>query len=134
MRIVLDTNVVISALIWGGTPYKLIEAAVDSDVVLCTSPALLDELRAVLAREHLAVRLERQQSAMEAAVALYAALTITVFPTEAPPVVQEIPTMTKSSQQPLRPLPISLSRGTASSWHSAGTQGSGLSRRPKLSR
>ena len=87
MRIVLDTNVVISALIWSGTPYKLIEAAVDGDVALCTSPALLDELRTVLARQHLATRLERQQSSMEKAVALYAALTIKVFPIEALPVV-----------------------------------------------
>jgi len=87
LRIVLDTNVVISALIWGGTPFKLIEAAANGDVVLCTSPALLDELRSVLAREHLAARLERQHSSMEEAVALYAALAINVFPAEVPSVV-----------------------------------------------
>ena len=27
MRLVRDTNVVVSALVWGGVPYKLIEAA-----------------------------------------------------------------------------------------------------------
>ena len=41
MRLVLDTNVVVSALIWGGLPYKLIEAAVAGDIELVTSPALL---------------------------------------------------------------------------------------------
>jgi len=55
--------------------------------VLCTSPALLDELRTVLAREHLAVRLERQQSSVEETVTLYAALSVTEFPIEALPVV-----------------------------------------------
>jgi uncharacterized protein len=48
VRIVPDTNVVVSALIWGGTPYKLIAAALDGRLALCTAPALLTELRAVL--------------------------------------------------------------------------------------
>ena len=87
MRIVLDTNVVVSALLWGGTPYKLVEAAVEGDLVLCTSPALLVELRTVLTREHLASRLQRQRSSVEEAIALYAALAISVTPLATPPVV-----------------------------------------------
>ena len=87
MRIVLDTNVVISALIWGGTPYRLIEAAVDGGLELYTSPALLAELHAVLARKHLASRLQRLGSSVDEAVALYAALAISVSPPEVPPVV-----------------------------------------------
>ena len=31
MRVVLDTNVVASALLWGGTPERLIELAGDAD-------------------------------------------------------------------------------------------------------
>ena len=91
VRIVLDTNVVVSALIWGGTPYKLVQAAVDRDLVLCTSPALLDELRGVLARPHLAGRLVRQRSSVAQAVALYGALAICMSPTDVPPVVAEDP-------------------------------------------
>ena len=87
VRILLDTNVVVSALIWGGTPYKLIEAAVNGDLILCTSPALLAELRVVLTREHLASRLERQRATVEEAVALYAALAVCVSPTTTPRVV-----------------------------------------------
>ena len=56
MRPVLDTNVVVSAVIWGGMPYRLLQAATDGDLELYTSPALLAELRSVLAREHLASR------------------------------------------------------------------------------
>jgi len=52
VRLVLDTNVVVSALVWGGTPYKLLQAATVGGVELVTSPALLAELRGVLAREH----------------------------------------------------------------------------------
>ena len=87
MRIVLDTNVVVSALIWGGTPYKLIEAAARGDVDLCTSPALLAELGGVLNREHLARRLERQRASVEEAIALYAGLAVTMSPTNVQRVV-----------------------------------------------
>ena len=65
MRLVLDTNVVVSALIWGGVPYKLIEAAAAGDNELVTSSALLAELRDVLGREHLVSRLAKQRSSVE---------------------------------------------------------------------
>lgn len=80
MRIVLDTNVVVSALIWGGTPYRLIQAAADGDIELCTSPALLIELRDVLGRAHLASRLARQRSSIEQALGFYGELAISVSP------------------------------------------------------
>lgn len=51
MRIVLDTNVVLSALLWRGTPYRLLEAIRNrGETRLFTSPALLDELAGVLTR------------------------------------------------------------------------------------
>lgn len=51
MRIVLDTNVVISALLWRGPPYHLLAVlrAVPA-AQLYTSPTLLDELAEVLSR------------------------------------------------------------------------------------
>ncbi len=45
MKLVLDTNIVISALIWGSKPYELIRAATEGDIELYTSPALLAELQ-----------------------------------------------------------------------------------------
>ena len=87
MRIVLDTNVVISALVWGGVPYKLIEAAAAGDVELVTSPALLAELRDVLGREHLASRLAAQRSTALQAIAFYSELAISVSPLSTPRVV-----------------------------------------------
>jgi predicted nucleic acid-binding protein len=51
MRLVLDTNVVFSALLWRGKPYQLLDAlSRRPDVYLFSSPALLEELADVLAR------------------------------------------------------------------------------------
>jgi hypothetical protein len=49
-RLVLDTNVVVSALLWGGTPRLLLEAARERRVELFTSTPLLAELTEILNR------------------------------------------------------------------------------------
>ena len=87
MRLVLDTNVVVSALVWGGVPYKLIEAAAAGDIELVTSPALLAALRDVLGRVHLVSRLAQQRSTVDETIALYAELAIGVSPLATPRVV-----------------------------------------------
>ena len=48
MRLVLDTNVVVSGLFWGGPPRRLLDLARDGRVVLFSSGVLLDELAGVL--------------------------------------------------------------------------------------
>lgn len=51
MRLVLDTNVALSALLWRGTPYRLLAAIRQrGDVPLISSAALLEELAGVLTR------------------------------------------------------------------------------------
>ncbi len=52
MRLVLDTNVVLSALLWRGTPYRLLDALRQSapTVQLYSSMPLLEELADVLGR------------------------------------------------------------------------------------
>lgn len=80
MRAVLDTNVVVSALLWGGTPERLIQAAIDGALELATSPALIEELREVLARPPLASRLTQERMRAEQAVSLYARLATQVSP------------------------------------------------------
>ncbi len=54
MRLVVDTNVVISALLWDGTPKALFALAQTRDLDFYTSRALLDELADVLSRRKLA--------------------------------------------------------------------------------
>ena len=48
MRLVLDTNVLVSAFLWRGAPNQMIERASEGEVQLFTSRALLDELSEVL--------------------------------------------------------------------------------------
>lgn len=48
MRFLLDTNVLVSALIWGGKPLTLLELASAPQHQIYSSPALLDELRNTL--------------------------------------------------------------------------------------
>lgn len=51
MRVVLDANVLVSAVIsTAGPPREIVDAWVDERFELIASPALLDELRDVLAR------------------------------------------------------------------------------------
>ena len=58
MRLVLDTNVVMSALLWRGKPYQLLEAIRErSNLQLYSSGVLLEELADVLTRPTAAKRL-----------------------------------------------------------------------------
>lgn len=61
MKIVLDTNVFISGVFFGGPPYLLLQAWRDGIIQLVISPEILDEYRRVgeiLAEEHPAIDLE----------------------------------------------------------------------------
>ncbi|MCA1695199.1 MAG: putative toxin-antitoxin system toxin component, PIN family [Actinobacteria bacterium] len=51
MRVLLDTNVLVSAILFGGVPRQLLEAALTGDLDLITSQPLLAELETVLTRK-----------------------------------------------------------------------------------
>lgn len=48
MRVVIDTNVLISALFWGGHPRRVVDQAIAGQVQAVTSPQLLSEFARVL--------------------------------------------------------------------------------------
>ena len=50
MRIVADTNVIVSAFLWGGTPRRLLDAVQTRQLELFTSHDLIAELEEVLSR------------------------------------------------------------------------------------
>ena len=54
MRLVVDTNVLVSAFLWHGMPGRLIELAAEQDIELFTSRILLDELAETLNKKKLA--------------------------------------------------------------------------------
>lgn len=64
MRIVIDTNLLVSAYISPGTPRRLLDAAFDGAFELCTSETLLAELLDVLGRAHIAPRMPRAAAAV----------------------------------------------------------------------
>ncbi len=58
MRLVLDTNIVIAALLWHGPPRQLLDQIIDrSDIELYSSSPLLSELSEVLLRPRFAQRI-----------------------------------------------------------------------------
>ena len=50
MRVTADTNLIVSAALWGGNPRRVIDAARDGFFDLYTSPVLITELRGILGR------------------------------------------------------------------------------------
>lgn len=92
MRLVLDTNTAISALLWHGAPGKLIDAAQTKTVSLFTSAPLLAELRGVLLRDKFSKQL-KTKSLMPGEVADgYAALASIVTPAVIAPTIAQDPT------------------------------------------
>ena len=87
MRLVLDTNTVVSGLVWGGVPGQLIESAVASKVHLITSLPLLDELQAVLFRKKFAGLFAAQETNAGTLFEGYAALVQLVVPAEIGPII-----------------------------------------------
>jgi predicted nucleic acid-binding protein len=71
LRLVLDTNIVVAALLWSGPPRRLIEAAIAGEVELFSSPVLLDELAHTLGYAKFAARIENFGTRIAALVAQY---------------------------------------------------------------
>jgi len=50
LRVILDTNVLISAILFGGKPRRILEKAIRGEIRLCLSEPMLEELKGVLQR------------------------------------------------------------------------------------
>jgi len=59
VRIVIDTNIWVSGLLWRGMPWKLLCLAEAGEIELCMAPPMLVELAEVLSYERLQPRLEQ---------------------------------------------------------------------------
>jgi len=57
VRVVIDTNIWVSGMLWRGLPWQLLRLAEQGAVELCMAPAMLAELAEVLAYERLQPRL-----------------------------------------------------------------------------
>jgi putative PIN family toxin of toxin-antitoxin system len=91
VRVVLDTNLLVSALISSGVPRQLLDAARAGVFELCTSEVLLAELLEVLERTHLAGRLEEAGLTASGIVEMLRGMADVVTPLAVPQVVQSAP-------------------------------------------
>ena len=80
MRLVLDTNVVASGLLWSGAPRLLLQARREKRIELFTSPALLAELTEILARSKFDKKIEASSLSIDEIVDRYAVLAALVRP------------------------------------------------------
>ena len=80
MRLVLDTNVVASAFLWGGVPRQLVQAAREKRVELFTSMPLLAELTDILGRRKFEKKIVASTLSVDQLVDRYAELAVLVRP------------------------------------------------------
>ncbi len=80
MRLVLDTNIVVSGLLWSNTPSQLIGAGLAGRIDLFTSQVLLLELEDVLPRRKLVRRVAASGLSVGQLVARYALLSQSIAP------------------------------------------------------
>ncbi len=87
MRIVADTNTVVSGLLWSGPPQQLINAAREKRITLYSSLALAAEFAEVIGREQFARRIRAAKLSAAELVADYARLANLVVPADINPTV-----------------------------------------------
>ncbi len=91
MRVVFDTNVVVSALLWGGLPRKAFDAVENEQAILISSEPLVAELELVLSRQKFAERLAQLGQTSESLLERYKFIIEMVEPAEIGRVVPNDP-------------------------------------------
>jgi putative PIN family toxin of toxin-antitoxin system len=69
VRVVIDTNVLVSGLFWHGTPHDVLEHVRAGTLTLISSPALLAEFEVVIGRAKFDAILSRSGTSRERALA-----------------------------------------------------------------
>ena len=85
MKLVIDTNVLVSGLLWSGAPRLLVEEVVAGRAELVTSVSILAELDDVLRRAKLRRKLLASRGTAEQHVSAILLLATLVTPAELPP-------------------------------------------------
>ncbi|MDO8465718.1 MAG: putative toxin-antitoxin system toxin component, PIN family [Gallionella sp.] len=89
MRLVLDTNVVASAMLWGGRPKLLLQARHEKRIELYTSTPLLAELTDILSRRKFEKKIAASLLTVDQLVDRYAELAQVVRPMPTPRIVSD---------------------------------------------
>ncbi len=86
MNVVLDTNILISALFWRGTPYRVVLSALQGKYSLCLSRSILLELE-----EKLKLKFKFPQSKIKDLLTILSSYSIIVKPSKKLHVITEDP-------------------------------------------
>ena len=89
MRLLLDTNVVVSGLLWAGPPWQLLNAARAGRIELVSSEPLFDELTAILTRRKLQRRLNASGWSVGELIAQYRMWVTLVTPISMAPLAPD---------------------------------------------
>ena len=87
MKVVLDTNVFVSGVFFGGPPYEILEAWRDGKIQLLLSPAILEEYQRVM-RE---LGVQFPEIEVEALIDFIIVHSEIILPAPLPPVIQTDP-------------------------------------------
>lgn len=90
-KVVLDTNALISGILWDGNEARVIEEAENNRVQLFISQKLLKELEGVLKREKFTRKLEGKESTVEQAVAKIALIATLIEPAKKINIIKDDP-------------------------------------------
>lgn len=92
IRVVLDTNIVVSAFFWGGLPREVLNAARNKHCEIVTSEVLIEELKDVISRPKFVQQLERIDETVETLIREgYQMLVEIVQPAKIEPVISDDP-------------------------------------------
>ena len=91
IRVVLDTNIIISGWLWSGSPRLILYSARQKQIQAVISESLLDELRDVLNRPKFTNRLNLIGKTVEEILAEYLSFSDIVEPSQIIPVIDRDP-------------------------------------------
>ena len=88
-RLVLDTNIVVSGILWGGRPRLFLTAAENDAADLFTSTPMLDELAMVLIRQKMKGKVAATGRNPDRIINVYAELCTLVTPASLQPIAPD---------------------------------------------
>ncbi|MBX3062776.1 MAG: putative toxin-antitoxin system toxin component, PIN family [Anaerolineae bacterium] len=91
IRILVDTNILVSGSLWGGLPAKILFLAQEGEIELITSEPLIAEYRRVISREKNAERLTAVGETADSLIVNYQSVATVVQPAEIEPVILNDP-------------------------------------------
>lgn len=84
LQVVVDTNLIISAFLWGGLPELLISTLLARGIPMLTTPAMIDELDATLRKPKFDSRFQAKGVTPDELIDGYRQMTQLVTPAEIP--------------------------------------------------